>query len=317
MAKIVFSNIIGVFVLENRRILDKKIFKNTESANIESAKNQKEYERQLLEKYPDAVKAKEMDMMAAVFPKIKEFRDDFYNKNMEIAVVSIRGSVTKDNLIIHAITNIEDLTRTINHLSKRLREWYGLYFPELGEKIGDNEKFAELVCKEDKERLIRELKIDSLGANLTKRDVTPMIELAKGICNLVEIKNKEAAYLNTIMSGYCPNLAVVAEVNVGAELIKHTGSIKKLAVMPSSTIQLLGAEKALFRHLKTKSKSPKQGLIINHPLLANAKENEKGKIARHLASAISIACRVDYFGGNTNTGYKLREKVEKFVKNLK
>ena len=91
----------------------------------------------------------------------------------------------------------------------------------------------------------------------------------------------------------------------------HAGSIKKLAEMPASTIQLLGAEKALFRHLKTKARCPRHGLIINHPLLANAKQKDHGKIARHLASSMALAARVDFFQGDPNTGFKLREKLDK------
>ena len=111
------------------------------------------------------------------------------------------------------------------------------------------------------------------------------------------------------MDGFCPNIKAVCDVMIAAKLMEHAGSLKRLSEMPASTIQILGAEKALFRHMKTGAKPPRHGVIVSHSLIANSPEKMHGRIARTLADKISIAAKVDYFKGQF-IGDKLRKELE-------
>ena len=115
------------------------------------------------------------------------------------------------------------------------------------------------------------------------------------------------------MDGLCPNTKAICGAYLGAKLIEHAGSFKRLSEMPASTIQILGAEKALFRHLKTGAKPPRHGLIVNHLLIANAPDSMHGKIARALADKIAIASKVDYFKGNFIGDKLIKELEQKFA----
>ena len=136
---------------------------------------------------------------------------------------------------------------------------------------------------------------DSIGVEFSKEDNEQIFVLAQEIKNNFEMKNKHIEYLEKVMQRLCPNILGVAGVLIGAKLLSHAGSLKRLMELPTGTLQLLGAEKALFRHIRRKTKPPKYGVIINHPILIKAKE--KGKAARVVASALSIAAKVDYFKG--------------------
>ena len=225
----------------------------------------------------------------------------------------IRDSVTKDQLIAATVAEVEDLDKVCNILVKRLRDLYSFYNPEFSKAMSDNEKFSELVIKKSKKELLKELKVkDSMGADLEKVDVDSIILFAKQINNLYSFRAKQVGYLESKMKKLCPNLQAVAGTMLGAKLIHKTGSFKRLMFMSASTIQVLGAEKALFRHMITGAKPPRHGLIINHPLISGAKQSEHGKRARGLADKISIAVKIDYFKGEF-IGDKLRKELdEKF-----
>lgn len=225
----------------------------------------------------------------------------------------LRKSVSDDNLIIHTIHNIEELQRTANLLSKRLREWYSLYNPEFTKAFDDNRKFSELIVKKGKKELLFEIGIktsESMGADIGKKDLEQILKLACQINSVYSLINSHEAYLESVMNKRCPSLNALIGHLIGAKLIAHAGSLKHLASMTASTIQLLGAEKALFRHLRTGAKSPKHGLIIKHPMVASAKQSLKGKAARALADKASIAARVDYFKGKP-IGAQLKKELEK------
>ncbi len=238
-------------------------------------------------------------------PDFKKIREE----SIKLAKQKIKESVTEDNYICHAITTVEELNKVCNALAKRLRDWYALYFPELYKSIADNEAFVRLVLEKDKKTLMAELKIkDSMGKEL-KEDLEPMKELATKAGELYKLRDSLEKYLEKTMKGYCPNVLALAGALIGAKLLNEAGSLKRLSSMSSSTIQLLGAEKALFRHVRTGAKAPKHGHIVNHHLIAVVKKNEKGKASRALADKISIAAKVDYFKGEF-IGDKLKQELE-------
>ncbi|PIN73005.1 hypothetical protein COV22_01705, partial [Candidatus Woesearchaeota archaeon CG10_big_fil_rev_8_21_14_0_10_47_5] len=175
---------------------------------------------------------------------------------------ALRHSVGADNLITQAVGAIDDVERSANLLSKRLREWYGLYCPEASNAIADHKRFAELAASRDRPRLLSDLKLPaySMGADLAKRDVEEIKHLASEIGELYTLRDKHEKYLGVIMKELAPNISVLAGPLIGARLISIAGSLRHLAELPASTIQLLGAEKALFRHIRSGARPPKFGV---------------------------------------------------------
>ncbi len=234
--------------------------------------------------------------------KKPEYKDVLVKNNIAIVKKAISGSVTKEQFIIQSINAIEELDRICNGLSKRLREWYGYYFPEASQKIDDNEVFTRTILEKDKDRLMLEFEIkSSMGPNIGQNDIArgdidKLLEYARQVQDMYDQRESLKNYLEELMKELCPNIYAVAGTLIGAKLLEKAGSLKHLSMMPSSTIQLLGAEKALFRHLRNKKiRPPKHGIILNHPYVLDSRD--KGKAARQFAAKISIASKVDYFKG--------------------
>ncbi|RME78093.1 hypothetical protein D6774_02245 [Candidatus Woesearchaeota archaeon] len=220
----------------------------------------------------------------------------------------IRESVSEDQLIIQAISSSEELDRVLNILSKRLREWYALYNPEFEHAIDSHEAFVTILLQG---RDVREP--NTMGADLSQEHVQEMHSLARRIADLYELKKEEQNYINEVMEENFPNLKAVAGGLIGAKLLAIAGGIKNLMLFPASTVQMLGAEKAFFRHLKNKKISPpKYGILFQHPLVTKASKKDKGRVARALADKISIASRIDYFKGEFKGDVLIKEVEEKF-----
>jgi len=231
-----------------------------------------------------------------------EYKEALVKNNIAIVKRAISASVSKEQFIIQSINAVEELDRICNGLSKRLREWYGYYFPESVEKIVDNEIFVRTILEKDKKELMIEFGLkESMGPNIGENelrisDVDKMIEYAWQVQSMYDQRESLKNYLEELMKEVCPNIYAVAGTMIGAKLMEKAGSLRHLSMMPSSTIQLLGAERALFRHLRNKRvRPPKHGLILNHPYVLDSKN--KGKAARQFAARISIASKVDYFKG--------------------
>ncbi len=299
--KYIFSNIIGVFIFnEHFKVLDKKLFKNSEQY-----KDKSEIEKDLLKQYKNLKRpeGREVCRVLGFFNEKGHFKA-FYGGNLEVTKGAIKASVKDDILAIQAISNIGEIDKSINILIKRLREWYALYNPELEDSIGDQERFVKLVI-EGKESKVR----NSMGAELSKGDLEPILSLAKEVNGLYTLRGKQEEYLEKLMKKLCPNLLAITGATIGGRLIEQAGGLKQLMLFPASTIQLLGAEKALFRHMKTKARAPKYGFLHEHPLIAKSPREIHGKVARALADKISIAIKVDYFKGKF-IGDKLLKEIE-------
>ncbi|XVF11553.1 hypothetical protein REPUB_Repub08aG0037800 [Reevesia pubescens] len=238
-----------------------------------------------------------------------------------------------DNMIIQAIFLLDTLDKDINSFSMRVREWYSWHFPELVKIVNDNYLYArvakhiedksklseehipaltEILGDEDKAKEIIEAGKASMGQDLTPVDLINVQLFAQRVMDLAEYRKNLYDYLVTKMNDIAPNLASLIGEVVGARLISHAGSLTNLAKCPSSTLQILGAEKALFRALKTRGNTPKYGLIFHSSFIGRASARNKGRMARYLANKCSIASRIDCFAesGTTVFGEKLREQVE-------
>ena len=305
----IYSSILGVFVFDEKiNLVDELTFKN-----FEDYSNKEKFISEIRRKHKKLEEPNEITLKKILlyFKGIGYF-NKFYQMNINLTKFDLKTSVNDDVLIIQSINLIDELDKMINMLVKRLREWYELYAPEVSKAIENHQKFVEEIINKEKNELLKELKInpeDSIGADLEQEKLEPVRSLAHQIFNLYSLRDSQVDYISSSMDMLCPNLKVICDVIIGAKLLEHAGSLKRLSEMPASTIQILGAEKALFRHMKTGAKSPKHGLIINHPLIAKSPHNLHGKIARALADKISIASKVDYFKGKF-IGDKLREKLE-------
>lgn len=239
----------------------------------------------------------------------KKVRDEAFLFTAE----QLRKSVNEDNFVMQSISSIEEIDKATNMLSKRLREWYELYFPEVSRKLTDHEEFARQILGKSRDDLAKELSLENvMGGEFSADDVDAVLSLAKQIVGLFDERKRIESYLEKVMQKYCPNLLYLAGASVGARLLREARSLRRLASIQASTIQLYGAEKALFRHLRTGARPPKHGFIIQHPLVAKAAYKMKGKVARKLADKISLACRVDYFKGEFMADRLLNELEGQF-----
>ncbi len=305
-----FSNIIGVFIFDEQFNVVDGIFFNS----LEDYKNKEQFIKGMKDKHKDLKEpGQEILKKILLYFKNKKFFSDFYNKNIQLTKLDIKNSVSSDVLIIQAIRSIEETDKAISLLVKRLREWYGLYNPEFTMSAENNEKFTEEILDKEKNELLKKLNLNnegSIGAELKQEDIKPIKSLAHQIHNLYKLRKSQDEYISAMMDGLCPNMKAVCGSILGAKLIEHAGSLKKLSEMPASTIQILGAESALFRHMRTGANPPRHGIIANHPLIAKAPDKMRGRIARALADKIAIAVKVDYFQGKF-VGDKLRQGLEK------
>lgn len=234
-----------------------------------------------------------------------------------------KESATEDKHLIQAINSIDEIDETISKLIERIREWYALYFPEM-DIIKNNETYIKLISQnKTKDEIIKE-KPDAFPNNIIdiEDDINPedleiMNNYAKSIFELQKSRKNIEEYIDHKMEDIAPNLRLLVGPTLGAKLISHAGGIKRLAMYPSSTVQIMGAEKALFRHLKSGDRPPKYGLIYQHPQVRGAKWWNRGKIARMLAGKISLAVRRDVFTKtiDENVSEEFKEKAEEIEKN--
>jgi nucleolar protein 58 len=234
-----------------------------------------------------------------------------------------------DVMIIQAIALLDELDKELNTYSMRVREWYGWHFPEMGKIVTDNLMYAKTVkhCKvrtsfsttdlsdilpEDIEEEVKAAAEVSMGTEIAIEDVENICDLCEQVESITTYRTQLFDYLRNRMNAIAPNLTCIVGELVGARLIAHAGSLMSLAKHPASTVQILGAEKALFRALKTKHDTPKYGLIYHASLVGQAAPKYKGKISRVLAAKTSLSVRMDALGDaeGVTIGLENRAKVE-------
>ncbi|MCD6372690.1 MAG: C/D box methylation guide ribonucleoprotein complex aNOP56 subunit [Thermococcus sp.] len=261
--------------------------------------------------------------------------EEYYTVGVALTRLRIQEqSGARDKMIIQAIEALDDIDKVINLLVSRLREWYGLHFPELDEILPKHEQYVAFVktvgsrenLSEEKlkelglsdakgEKILKASK-NSMGAPLGKFDEEIIIKLAEEISDLYKLRRQIEDYLETAMDEVAPNLKALVGAKLAARLMSLAGGLKELAMMPASTIQVLGAEKALFRHLRSGAKPPKHGVIFQYPAINRSPWWQRGKIARALAGKLAIAARVDYFSGEY-IGEELKQELEQRIQEIK
>ncbi len=245
-----------------------------------------------------------------------------------------RAAQKRDLLAVQAIRAIDDIDKTINLFVARLREWYSLHFPELDDLVREHPDYVRIVLElghrdritaEALERLgfskakaerIAEAARKSMGADLSDFDLQQIQTLASIISQLYTLRRELGEYIEAVMKEVAPNITALVGPLLGARLLSLAGGLENLARMPASTIQVLGAEKALFRALRTGGKPPKHGVIFQYPDIHRSPRWQRGKIARALASKLAIAAKVDYFSGRF-IGDKLKEELRRRIEEIK
>ncbi|NPB00343.1 MAG: C/D box methylation guide ribonucleoprotein complex aNOP56 subunit [Crenarchaeota archaeon] len=266
---------------------------------------------------------------------------DYYKRVYDITVLQTRLKLRKvaekrDLFIANAISAVDDCDKMMNLMASRLREWYGLHFPELEELVRDHRDYVKLLYElghrsnftvenikkvlpnisEERARKIAEAAEKSVGAEMAEFDLDAIRAYAKIFITAMEARKKLAEYIDEAMKEVAPNIRELVGSLLGARLINLAGGLLKLALLPASTIQVLGAEKALFRALRTGGKPPKHGVIFQFPEIFRAPRWQRGKIARALAAKLAIAAKADAFTGNF-IAPKLKEELMKRIQEIK
>lgn len=252
-------------------------------------------------------------------PEDYGFSLDLYRQaTIELAKTAVKSSVGPDAHLGHAVRAYDELVETCNILSERLHEWYGLHFPELSEVLPGDSYIKALAEHGSREAVISSLglEMDSLGSEIAPEDLESIRTLADVAQRLNSVKGATEEYVDARMKEVAPNVAAVAGPMLGARLIMKAGSLKRLASLPSGTIQLLGAEKAMFRHLKEGSNPPKHGILFKHPLVHTAPYWQRGAIARALAAKLCLAARADAYSRNDISDL-LKEQLESTLKEIR
>lgn len=266
-------------------------------------------------------------------------RATYKNQTYQVSIALTRRKVRKaaekrDLFIAQAISALDDINKTLNLFASRVREWYGLHFPELDEMLEDHEDYVKLVSKigyrdrisvEDLAKLgfkqeVAKKVVDtakaSMGADLTDFDLGAIRLLSDVTLELFEIRRKLEKYVDEAMMEVAPNVRGLVGSLLGARLIALAGGLQKLATLPASTIQVLGAEKALFRALRTGGKPPKHGVIFQYPVIHRSPKWQRGKMARALAAKLAIAARIDAYTGEYKAD-EIKEQLEKRIQEVK
>jgi nucleolar protein 56 len=263
------------------------------------------------------------ELVSFKIPEIKPEEFGFSQAMLSQAMVllgkdKVRVSATPDEQILQAIRAIDDITKTINLMSERLHEWFDINFPELARIVPDP-KYVELIAQfGDRKAMLAsgQVKLDaSMGSEISEEDSEALKKMASSILALYKTKDEMEKFVEVRMKVIARNTAHVAGPLIGARLISLAGGLKRLARLPSSTVQLLGAEKALFKHLRDKARPPKHGVIFQNPLIHRAPAWQRGKIARALAAKISLAAKIDMHG-NRFIGEDLERDLAKKLQEI-
>lgn len=296
--------------------LIEELSKDYDSIIIESNKRSSDYQS-------DKVKVKNPnpagDYLRSNFDL--DIDNEIYQK---LAIYKMKKAQAGDDKhLIQAINSIDEIDESISKLIERIREWYALYFPEM-DLIKNNETYIKLIYENKTKEEIVNAKSDAfpedmldIEDDINPNDLNIMNNYAKSIYELQQTRKNIIDYIDVKMESIAPNLRLLVGSSLGAKLISHAGGLKRLASYPSSTVQIMGAEKALFRHLKSGDRPPKYGLIYQHPQVRGAKWWNRGKIARMLAGRISLAARKDVFTHDFNPEIfnEFTAKVEEIEKN--
>ena len=272
-------------------------------------------QKELMRMRPDLI------LSSCLASTMDQVQDAIRDVSLAVSSLKIKElSANPDLQAMEAVLALDETDKTANIMSARIREWYGLHFPELTSWIDDNVSLVKLIIKfrsrnnfdaeeleglgysKNKSRAIEDAAKQSRGADMREEDLLRIVQLAEETQHLFSLRDKLSSHVEKTMRQVAPNVSEVAGPSIGARLIARAGGLRKLAILPASTIQILGAEKALYRALKSGARPPKHGILFQHEAVHSAPKWQRGKIARTVAGKIAIAARVDTFRGERDEG---------------
>ena len=278
---------------------------------------------------------KQQSLESSVIKTPASYNEFARQVTLEMARAGIaRAAAKRDLSAVQAVRAMDDLDKTLNLIAGRVREWYGLHFPEMDRIIERHDTYARLVAKlgnrhnftvdalaaeglpKETAQELGDAARSSMGAEIDDPDLDVLRSFCKLMSDLYKFRENSEAYVEDVMKQVAPNMTTIVGAALSARLISIAGSLENLAKMPASTLQVLGAEKALFRSLKTGARPPKHGVIFQHTAIHQSPRWQRGKIARALSGKLSIAARIDSFGGDFR-GERLRDEVTKKVDEIK
>ncbi|MFN3621376.1 MAG: NOP5/NOP56 family protein [Nitrososphaerales archaeon] len=281
------------------------------------------------------IKEKRLELMvsAGLVESVARAEELVRQAAIYLAEAKIREASAKPDLqIIQSIQALDEVDKAANIFTARLKEWFGLHFPELSDILTEPENYIDYILTVGYRHLTRELagslklaerKIEiileasekSKGADIREEDLSRIKMLAKEVKDLYALRKSLQRHIEVTMTRIAPNLTALAGATIAARLIAKAGGLERLARLPASTIQVLGAEKALFRALRTGAPPPKHGLLFQHKLVHSAPTWQRGKVARSLAAKIALAARVDVYRGERDKS--LDTHLEKRIEEIK
>lgn len=358
---------IGICVLEDSNLIYSKKFDSPEIEYSSIIQGNKSYLTDLIAQLKnfDQVRVNNKNLIDIFQPEnidvklMSDSRQDEINQNKLDLMVKFGFSNTKEDLsaalqkfainlssmkvketsekldqhLVQAVNTLDELDEIINTISTRIREWYGLHFPELDYILQNiityaaivkdagprenitSEILTQLDVPDKKIELIKQAISKSQGGSLTDESARSLRILASQVIQLSELRTDLSNSVENLMEILAPNLKNILTAIIGARLIAKAGTLLKLSQMPSSTIQIIGAEKALFRALKTGARPPKHGLLFQHPSVNSAPKWQRGKIARALSSKIAIAVRIDVYR-NASLDSSLLDQLTKRIETI-
>lgn len=252
-------------------------------------------------------------------PAVFGFRDTLLRESLLLlAELKSRETVGADRHLMEAISSYDSIQEQLNQLDLRLHAWFGLHYPELADILKGMDYSRAILESGDREGIQSSSGFEgpSIGVDFTPGEKEKVISLARAVQHLGGLLEETGAYIDSMSEQELPNLTALLGPKLASRLVREAGGLERIATLPAGTVQLIGAEKALFRHLKKGRKPPKHGLIFQHPLVHSLPREQRGKISRFLASRASIAARLDMFHGRF-MGDSLRADVEKRAEKLK
>jgi nucleolar protein 56 len=242
-----------------------------------------------------------------------DYRRLLHETAVSVAKEHITSQISgQDAYIIHAVNALDDLNDAYNALTERLTEWYGIHYPEL--RARPQELIAFILQYGSREASGSVKAVESMGADMSENDIHAVQGLASAAQKLFDTRKDLEKYVSSTVESFAPNLSSLLGPLLAARFIALAGGLDKLARMPASTIQVMGAGEALFKHLRAGAPSPKHGLIFNHPLISGSPKRIRGKVSRMLSAKTAIAARVDYYSGNPVDLGDIKAKVEEIKK---
>ena len=236
---------------------------------------------------------------------------------VELGKIRTREPLSPDRFIVQAVRALDDLLENINLMSERLHEWYGLHFPELADYVRE-EKYARMIGeKGGREEILAslDLHLESVGSEVEEKELAVVRSYAVCLMALYKEREELEKYISERMQETAPNITAIVGASLGARLISLAGSLKRLSRLPAGTVQLLGAEKALFLHLRLNKRPPKHGIIFQNPMVHKSPYWQRGSISRSLGAKLAIAAKVDYWKGEF-IGDRLNQELEARLKEI-